>query len=71
MLYGYCLMGNHFHLVLEPQACQCISRILQLLTVGDAAFRKWLAGFLPKRYGITSGYIADTLVANNVEPVIR
>jgi putative transposase len=32
-LYGYCLMTNHFHLLLEPQAGQSISRILQSLTV--------------------------------------
>jgi putative transposase len=32
-LYGYCLMSNHFHLVLEPAAGQAISRILQSLSV--------------------------------------
>jgi putative transposase len=32
-LYAYCLMKNHFHLVLEPAAGQSISRILQSLTV--------------------------------------
>ena len=32
-LYGYCLMTNHFHLLLEPEAGQSISRILQSLTV--------------------------------------
>ncbi len=32
-LYAYCLMGNHFHLVLEPAAGQSVSRILQSLTV--------------------------------------
>ena len=32
-LYAYCLMTNHFHLVLEPAAGQSISRILQSLTV--------------------------------------
>ena len=25
--------------------------------VAEAEFRKWLSGFLPKRYGVTSGYI--------------
>lgn len=25
--------------------------------VAEAAFRKWLEGFLPKRYGVTSGYV--------------
>ncbi len=25
--------------------------------VGEAAFRIWLEGFLPKRYGVTKGYI--------------
>ena len=32
-LYAYCLMDNHFHLVLEPSPGQSISRILQSLTV--------------------------------------
>jgi putative transposase len=32
-LYGYCLMTNHFHLLLEPGPGQSISRILQSLTV--------------------------------------
>jgi putative transposase len=32
-LYAYCLMTNHFHLVLEPEAGQSVSRILQSLTV--------------------------------------
>lgn len=32
-LYAYCLMSNHFHLVLEPAPGQSISRILQSLTV--------------------------------------
>jgi putative transposase len=32
-LYGYCLMINHFHLLLEPAAGQSLSRILQSLTV--------------------------------------
>src|SRR5262249_23791234 len=32
-LYGYGLMGNHFHLVLQPEDSQSISRILQSLSV--------------------------------------
>jgi putative transposase len=32
-LYAYCLLGNHFYLVLEPEPGQSISRILQSLTV--------------------------------------
>src|SRR5688572_1973864 len=32
-LYAYCLMPNHFHLVLAPGAGQSVSRILQSLTV--------------------------------------
>jgi putative transposase len=32
-LFGYCLMGNHLHLVLQPAAGQSISRIVQSLTV--------------------------------------
>jgi transposase len=33
-LFGYCLMTNHFHLLLRPGDGQSISRILQSLTVG-------------------------------------
>ena len=32
-LFGYCLMTNHFHLLLQPEAGQSISRILQSVTV--------------------------------------
>src|SRR5438270_14060458 len=32
-LYGYCLMTNHFHLLLQPEQGQSVSRILQSLTV--------------------------------------
>ncbi len=32
-LLGYCLMTNHFHLLLRPEFGQSISRILQSLTV--------------------------------------
>jgi putative transposase len=32
-LFGYCLMPNHFHLLLRPDDGQNISRILQSLTV--------------------------------------
>ena len=32
-LLGYCLMTNHFHLLLQPEVGQSISRILQSLTV--------------------------------------
>ena len=32
-LFGYCLMTNHFHLLLRPEDGQSISRILQSLTV--------------------------------------
>lgn len=32
-LYGYCLMSNHFHLLLKPEAGVAVSRILQSLTV--------------------------------------
>ena len=32
-LFGYCLMGNHFHLLLQPAAGPSIRRILQSLTV--------------------------------------
>jgi putative transposase len=32
-LYGYCLMPNHFHLLLQPGPGQSVSRILQSLTV--------------------------------------
>jgi hypothetical protein len=29
---------------------------------GEAAFRRWLSDFLPKKYGITSGYVIPYLV---------
>jgi putative transposase len=32
-MFGYCLMRNHFHLLLQPEPGQSISRILQSLTV--------------------------------------
>ncbi len=32
-LYGYCLMTNHFHLLLAPESGVPISRVLQSLTV--------------------------------------
>ena len=32
-LFGYCVMTNHFHLLLRPEPGQSISRILQSLTV--------------------------------------
>jgi putative transposase len=32
-LLGYCLMTDHFHLLLRPEPGQSISRILQSLTV--------------------------------------
>jgi putative transposase len=32
-LFGYCLMTNHFHLLLRPEPGQSISRIFQSLTV--------------------------------------
>jgi putative transposase len=32
-LFGYCLMSNHFHLLLQPAPGQNISRIIQSLTV--------------------------------------
>jgi putative transposase len=32
-LYGYCLMGNHFHLLLAPEPGVTISRVLQSLSV--------------------------------------
>ena len=32
-LYGYCLMNNHFHLLLRPEPGQAVSRIMQSLTI--------------------------------------
>lgn len=32
--------------------------------VGEAEFRKWLESFLPKKYGVTSGYIVSQNTAN-------
>jgi putative transposase len=34
-LYGYCLMTNHFHLLLEPEPGQSVSRILQSLLIAQ------------------------------------
>ena len=36
-LYGYCLMSDHFHLLLGPEPGQSISRILQSITVAHTA----------------------------------
>ncbi|HMF35145.1 MAG TPA: transposase [Isosphaeraceae bacterium] len=36
-LFGYCLMPNHFHLLLQPGPGQSISRILQSLTVAHTS----------------------------------
>ena len=36
-LFGYCLMPDHFHLLLKPAAGQSISRIVQSLTVAQGA----------------------------------
>jgi putative transposase len=38
-LYGYCLMANHFHLLLRPEPGQSISRVLQSLTVSHTYWR--------------------------------
>jgi putative transposase len=48
-LFGYCLMTNHFHLLLRPEPGQSISRILQSLTVTHT----WR---YRKRHG-TSGHV--------------
>lgn len=32
---------------------------------GEAVIRKWLASFLPKKFGVTSGYIIPNLICNN------
>jgi putative transposase len=36
-LFGYCLMSNHFHLLLRPEAGVRISRVMQSLTVAHTA----------------------------------
>ncbi len=36
-LLGYCLMTNHFHLLLRPEAGQSVSRILQSVTVAHTS----------------------------------
>jgi putative transposase len=48
-LYGYCLMTNHFHLLLAPEPGQSVSRILQSLTVAHT----WHY----HRAGSTSGHV--------------
>jgi putative transposase len=35
-LYGYCLMPNHFHVLLKPESGASISRIIQSITVAHA-----------------------------------
>jgi putative transposase len=47
-LFGYCLMTNHFHLLLAPEPGQSISRIPKSLTVAHAALLPE-AGGLPGR----------------------
>ena len=43
-LYGYCLMTNHFHLLLSPRPGQSVSRILQSLTVAHTwRYHRWHA----------------------------
>lgn len=37
-LFGYCLMSNHFHLLLRPEEGQSISRILQSMSVMHTCF---------------------------------
>jgi putative transposase len=48
-LFGYCLMSNHFHLLLRPDDGQSISRILQSLSVAHT----W---HYHRRHG-TSGHV--------------
>ena len=36
-LFGYCLMTNHFHLLLRPEGGQSVSRILQSVTVAHTS----------------------------------
>ena len=43
-LFGYCLMSNHFHLLLKPAPGQSISRILQSLTVAHTWRHHWGQG---------------------------
>lgn len=31
---------------------------------GEAAFRKWLSAYLPKKYGVTSGYVIPDVIAH-------
>jgi hypothetical protein len=38
--------------------------------VAEGVFRRWLAGFLPARYGVTSGYIIST-AASDIDPVLH
>jgi len=37
--------------------------------VAEAQFRKWLSEFLPKRYGVTSGFIISQGVPNSQDLV--
>jgi putative transposase len=59
-LYGYCLMTNHFHLLLEPEPGQSISRILQSLTVAHT----W-------RYHRTHGTVGHVWQGRFRSPVVQ
>ena len=38
--------------------------------VAEAKFRKWLIGFLPKRFGVTAGYIVSSGLGSREKPLI-
>src|SRR5260370_6455484 len=59
-LFGYCLMSNHFHLLLAPGPGQSISRILQSLTVAHT----W-------RYHRTHGTVGHVWQGRFRSPVIQ
>jgi ABC-type phosphate transport system permease subunit len=40
-LFGYCLMTNHFHLLLAPEPGQAISRIPQSMFIYDYAISRY------------------------------
>ncbi|WP_354066846.1 DUF6602 domain-containing protein [Chryseobacterium limigenitum] len=37
--------------------------------VSESQFRKWLSEFLPKRYGVTSGFIISPGISNSEQMV--
>ena len=59
-LFGYCLMTNHFHLLLSPEPGQSVGRIMQSLSVAHT----W-------RYHRTQGSVGHVWQGRFKSPVIE